>query len=128
MERIPLRDQLAEARRRGKISQEQLAEALGWKGHTHVSKIENGDASTQLEEADAWARRCGYEIALVPIGTPDPEGLQNLVATVDDPSARRVIADLVRLVTTAPRRYWWKFVEDIEHEAGRAQRDAAERA
>lgn len=119
----PLNRQLNEARIAAGLTQSQIAAKIGWKTHSQVAHVEKGTRDTDLSAAQAWARACGYEIALIPVEPADAEGLGELVKTVRDPMAREVIAQLIRLVRF-PHRYWIHFLEDFRHEARRAERDA----
>lgn len=115
-------EQLGEARRVARVTQDQVAAEVGWDSRATVSNIEAGRRDTHLHEAEKWAKLCGYEIVLVPTGEPDPEGLSDLVAAIRDPAARQVMAELARLVRK-PHRYWMHLLADIQHEADRARRD-----
>jgi transcriptional regulator with XRE-family HTH domain len=125
---MTLLEQLVRARKRAKLRQEDVAAVVGV-DRTEITHIEGGRRGTSMANAEAWANACGYEIVLVPRdpAAADPEGLQALVASVEDPAARQVIAELARLVR-APHRYWMKFLEDFRHEARRAARDEADEA
>jgi transcriptional regulator with XRE-family HTH domain len=92
-----VRDQLIRAREKARMTQDQIALAVGWKRPSSVSHFERGVRDTQVEEAERWAAACGFEIVLVPTKTEDPEGLQALVEGIGDPFTRSVVADLIRL-------------------------------
>lgn len=125
--RGPMFEQLKRARLLSRLTGSEIADKVGWKAPSTVSNVERGARDTQLSEASKWAEACGYELALIPKGDPDPEGLADLVAAIEDPAARNVLAALARL-TARPHRYWLRLLDDIEYAEAKAARDEAEDA
>lgn len=117
----PLNEQLKRVRRISGLTQGQVADAVGWKVHSTVSNVERGTRGTQLEEAERWAEACGYVIVMVPKSPADPEGLVELVGSIEDPAARNVLAALARLTRRA-HRFWYHFLDDFAAEEERASR------
>jgi len=65
-----LGDQLREARERAGLKKSELGRRIGWKDNTNVLRVENG-GSTDTNDLVKWAEECGYEVLVVPVGSPE---------------------------------------------------------
>lgn len=94
-----VRPELARIRSEAGLSQSKIAALIGIMDQGHVSRIENGHATTTVEKAVIWADACGYDLTLVRRDDPDAHHLAaELVAA---PAGQR--ATLLRLLRLLPR-------------------------
>jgi transcriptional regulator with XRE-family HTH domain len=100
----PLHEQLARIRRLSGLTQEVVAEIVGWKGNGTVSNVERGTKDTQLSEAEKWAEACGYELVAVPMSGADPEGLHAMIDAAENPLAISADAHRLEVLAQVPRR------------------------
>lgn len=100
--RMPLAQLLR--RIRGQRTQAEIGEQLGHE-QTWCARVENGLSSIEIHEAQAWARLCGRELALVE-HTPRTQQLDVLAALLDDDELRLLerTARALRLAPGARRR------------------------
>lgn len=124
--REPLHVRLRRLREAAGLTQDELAEALGYSKGASVSRIEKGVRDLPLRQAEAWARACGAELALLACrGHTGDDALAARMASVTHPAARQALATLARL-SEEPERYWLHLTDDVAYGLRRAL-DAAAR-
>lgn len=121
----PLHLRLRRLREEAGLTQDELAERLGYSKGASISRIEKGVRDIPLRQAEAWVRACGAELALLPVGREgEDDGLPARMRTVTHPAARQAIATFARL-SEEPERYWVHLADDISYGLRRALAAAA---
>lgn len=121
--RAPIHERLRAARKRAKLTQADIAAAVGYAGAPVVSKVEKGERGITVDKVELWLDACGMDLVAIAREDVDPEGLIDLVRGVRNPHAREILASLARL-SSYPDRFWSHLKLDIDLEMQRAQASA----
>lgn len=126
----PLIAALKPIREAAGITQTALGHKLGWADNSHVSNIERGLKSTDLETVERWIEACDAEIYVVPRESiPDgtvAAGVLGCLRADDRTLLLRLARALVRIddeVIRARLKHDVRFLEDIVKRAGNAEVD-----